>query len=104
MFIQLQITYPSREDAQEAAKYLVSSRLVACAQIVADVESRYVWQGKTCVDTEMLLLCKTREELFETVAEEVSKRHPYDCPQIVALPIAFISASYAAWLDENIKR
>lgn len=103
MFIQLQITYPSREDAQNTAKFLVSSRLAACAQIVSNIESRYVWQGETCVDTETLLLCKTREELFSIVAEEVAKLHPYECPQIVALPIAYISESYAKWLNENVK-
>ena len=101
MFIQVQITYPNVEEAQNAAKTLVNRRLVACAQIIPQIESRYVWQGKTRVDSETLLLCKTRSTLFERLAEVVASEHSYECPQIVGVPLEFIASSYRDWLDEQ---
>lgn len=102
-YIQLQITFPALEEAQEAAAFLVESKLAACAQVIPGVQSRYVWQGETCESAEVLLLCKTRSALFTCVAAEISSRHSYDCPQIVGVPLDFISSSYAKWLDENIR-
>ena len=102
MFIQVQITYPNVKEAQNAAKTLVDRRLVACAQIIPQIESRYVWQGKTNVDSEALLLCKTRSTLFERLAEVVASEHSYECPQIVGVPLEFIASSYRDWLDEQI--
>ncbi len=101
-FIQIQATYPSMEDARNVAAFLVDSKLAACAQIVPSIESRYIWRGEVCVDEEVLLLCKTRAGLFERVAAEISKRHSYECPQIIGTPLEFVSASYAVWLNENI--
>jgi len=101
-FIQVQITYPNVEEAKSAAKTLVERRLVACAQILPQIESRYVWQGKTNVDVESLLLCKTRATLFNRLAEVVAAEHSYECPQIVGVPLQFVAPSYRDWLDEQI--
>jgi len=101
-FIQVQITYPTAEEARNAAKTLVERRLVACAQILPQIESRYVWRGQTHVDVESLLLCKTRSTLFDRLAEVVASAHSYECPQIVGVPLDFIASSYRDWLDEQI--
>ncbi|MBP5620384.1 MAG: divalent-cation tolerance protein CutA [Thermoguttaceae bacterium] len=101
-YVQIQTTFPSFDEAQNAAAFLVDSKLAACAQIVPDIQSRYVWLGKSCVDNEFLLLCKTRVELFERVVSELAARHSYECPQIVGVPLEFVSDSYAKWLDESI--
>lgn len=104
MYIQLQITYPNVSEAQNAAKFLVDSRLAACVQIASGIESRYVWQDKTCVDSEVLLLCKTRAELFDEIAAKIMERHSYDCPQIVGTELKFVVPLYAKWMDDNIKK
>ena len=101
-YVQIQTTFPSIEEAQNAAAFLVDSRLAACAQVISAIQSRYVWLGETCVENEILLLFKTRAELFERVAAEVSARHSYECPQFVGVSLEFVSASYEKWLDENI--
>lgn len=100
MYIQLQITYPTYEEAQESVSFLVSSKLAACAQLIEGIESRYVWQGESYAKTETLLLCKTRAELFNRVVAEISARHSYQCPQIVGVELSLISSDYEAWLDD----
>lgn len=101
-YVQIQTTFPSLDEAQNAAAFLVDSKLAACAQVIPEIQSQYVWLGKNCVDNEVLLLCKTRAELFERVATEISARHSYECPQIVGVSLEFVSDSYATWLDESI--
>lgn len=102
-FIQLQITYPTREEAEAASRFLVGEGWAACAQLCGPIESRYVWAGKTENSEEFLLLAKTRAALFDSVAAAVSERHSYDVPQIVGVPLTFVAPSYAAWLDAQIQ-
>lgn len=103
-FIQIQTTWPTRAEAEDAARFLVEERLVACAQLLGPIESRYVWAGKTENSEEFLLLTKTRAALFDAVATAISERHSYEVPQIVGVPLAFVAPSYAAWLDAQIRR
>ena len=102
-FIQLQVTYPTREEAEAASRFLVGEGWAACAQLLGPIESRYVWAGKTENSEEFLLLAKTRAALFDAVAAAISERHSYDVPQIVGVPLAFVAPSYAAWLDAQIR-
>ena len=103
-FVQLQITYPTREEADAASRFLVGEGWAACAQLLGPIESRYVWAGKTENSEEFLLLAKTRAVLFDAVAAAISERHSYDVPQIVGVPLSFVVPSYAAWLDAQIRR
>ena len=100
--IQLQITWPKRQEAADAARCLVNRGLAACAQIAGPIESIYRWKGETCSDKEWLLLLKTSLEKFPVIQEEISKIHPYECPQIVALPLECISEPYQKWLYEQL--
>ena len=101
-FVQLQITFPNEEEARAIAETLVERRLVACAQILGPIESRYVWRGVVNVDSERLMLAKTRESLFQRVADVVENAHSYECPQIVAIAIDCVSPKYESWLEEQI--
>ncbi len=101
-YIQLQITYPTLTEARDSALFLVESKLAACTQVIDRIESCYVWQGETRVEFEALLLCKSRACLFDRIVKEITERHSYECPQIVGVPLDFVSPLYAAWLDESI--
>ncbi|MBR4833318.1 MAG: divalent-cation tolerance protein CutA [Thermoguttaceae bacterium] len=103
-FIQLQITYPTRAEAEDASRFLVGERWAACAQLLGPIESRYVWAGKTENLEEFLLLAKTRAAFFDAVSAAISERHSYEVPQIVGVPLAFVAPSYVAWLDAQIRR
>jgi periplasmic divalent cation tolerance protein len=100
-YIQVQITFPTLESAQQTAEQLVENRLAACAQILNPIRSIYVWKEKREISNEILLLVKTKFALFNQLAETVRRGHPYDCPQIIALPILAGNEDYLNWLNEQ---
>ncbi|XP_057830496.2 uncharacterized protein LOC131041425 isoform X2 [Cryptomeria japonica] len=65
------------------------------------VESTYWWNGKVVVDTEVLLIIKTRDSLFNTLTKHVKALHPYKVPEIIAVPITEGSEDYMQWMKEN---
>jgi periplasmic divalent cation tolerance protein len=102
-YIQVQITFPTTEAASTIAAKLVQEKLVACAQICGTIQSIYTWKGVCETSTETLLLAKTTLPLFERLESTVRAEHPYECPQIVALPIVTANADYLEWLKEQLK-
>jgi len=101
-YIQIQITFPTTELALETATKLVQEKLAACAQVCGTVQSVYTWKGVCETSKETLLLAKTTLPLFERLEAAVRAVHPYDCPQIVALPIIAANTDYLDWLNEQI--
>lgn len=101
-FIQLQITFPNKNEAEKIAQSLVESHKVACVQIIGPIQSFYYWKEKLENDEEFLLLAKTRSSYFNMLSEEINLAHSYECPQIVALPIEYISPDYESWLENQI--
>ena len=101
-YIQLQITLPTAEAAHEMATKLVQEKLVACAQVCGTVQSVYTWKGVCETSQETLLLAKTKLSFFERLESAVRADHPYECPQIVALPIVTANADYLNWLNEQL--
>jgi len=85
------------------ATKLVQEKLVACAQVCGTIQSVYVWKGVCETSKETLLLAKTTLSLFERLEAAVCADHPYECPQIVALPIVAANADYLGWLDEQLR-
>jgi periplasmic divalent cation tolerance protein len=98
-YIQVVTTTALREEAERIARELVEARLAACAQIVGPITSIYRWQGKVETDEEWQCWVKTRSTLFAGVEEAIRRIHPYEVPEILAVPIVAGSASYLAWLD-----
>ncbi len=99
-FIQISITCPNQGVAQSIAQTLVKQQLVACAQISQAVTSIYQWQGKIEQEAEFVLQLKSHLSLFESVAESINQQHPYDVPEIIALPLIAISEDYRTWLAQ----
>ena len=102
-YIQIQITFPTPALAQEMATKLVRSKLVACAQVCGSIQSIYTWQGICETNKETLLLAKTILSFFDRIESTVRADHPYECPQIVALPIVAANADYLDWVNEQLK-
>ena len=101
-YIQIQITFPTAELARETATRLVQKKLVACAQVCGTVQSVYTWKGVYETSEETLLLAKTTLSFFERIEAAVRADHPYECPQIVALPIVAANADYLDWLNQQL--
>jgi periplasmic divalent cation tolerance protein len=94
------ITVPSEEIAEKIANALLEQNLAACVNIVAPIRSLYTWEEKICDDEEMLLIVKSQVELFENqIVPAVHAVHPYQVPEIIALPILMGSKNYLDWID-----
>jgi periplasmic divalent cation tolerance protein len=77
----------------------VDARLAACVSIGAPVESLYHWRGNLETSAEIPVSIKTRADRFDALAEAIRAAHPYELPEIVAVPITAASADYLAWID-----
>ncbi len=93
-------TCATREDADRLAAGLVEERLGACVQVL-DITSHYRWEGAVARDAEVLLLIKTSAERYRALEAWLVEHHPYDLPEIVALPIAAGLVGYLAWVGEE---
>ncbi len=96
-------TVGTPEDAERIATALVERGLAACVNVVPGVVSVYRWKGAVHRDEERLLVIKTRGERFEALREALVSLHPYEVPEVLALPIAGGHAPYLAWLDESVR-
>lgn len=91
-------TCPSESSARQLAGMLLTARLAACVSIVPGVQSFYRWQGQLEQAEEWQLVIKSRASLFEPLRQALRAAHPYEVPEILALPIGQIDADYLAWL------
>jgi periplasmic divalent cation tolerance protein len=91
-------TCPDADSAARIARALGEERLAACVNRVPGLASVYRWQGEIHEDSEVLLLIKTRGELFESLRARLVALHPHDVPEVIALDIAAGHAPYLEWL------
>ncbi|HEU0037450.1 MAG TPA: divalent-cation tolerance protein CutA [Kofleriaceae bacterium] len=96
-------TFPSSDKAAEVAKILVDEQLAACVSLVPSVRSIYRWQGAVEDATETLALIKTTRERYDALATRIVALHPYEVPEILALPLAGGHAPYLAWLAASTR-
>jgi len=94
-------TFEKREDAERLARALIEQRHAACVQVLGPMTSIYRWNGKVETAEEVLCLIKTRRALFPQVEETVTKLHPYEVPELIALPVEAGSASYLSWITSE---
>ena len=94
-------TVPDEAAAEKLARGLIEGRLAACVNAIPAVKSFYRWQGKIETDTEIQLVIKTRSERFDELAAWISENHPYDVPEIVAIPAERVSEAYLAWAADQ---
>lgn len=102
--LQITTTTASREEAERIAAALVERRLAACAQILGPVMSVYRWQGQFERAEEWLCVAKTIAANYEEVEAAVRELHSYECPEIIATPIAAGSEGYLAWVARATER
>jgi len=93
------ITAPTRDMGRQIAHALVKGRLAACVNVLPAMDSIYRWAGKVHDEQEVLLVVKTRADLFPALVPAVQALHPYDVPEIIALPILEGHAGYLEWID-----
>jgi periplasmic divalent cation tolerance protein len=100
--VQLTVTIERRDDADHLADLLLDRRLVACVQILGPVQSRYRWDGEITQSSEYLLLVKTVGARVDAVTQAIVDAHPYDVPEVLALPVVGGHQPYLDWVTENV--
>ncbi len=91
-------TVASEEDALRIAAALVEGQLAACVNVLPPVRSIYRWKGELQREEERLLLIKTRGERFLELRQALLAMHPYEVPEVLAVPIADGHPPYLEWL------
>jgi periplasmic divalent cation tolerance protein len=95
------ITAPDLKIGEEIAGGLLKQKLAACVNLTP-VHSTFNWEGKASQEDEVLLIVKTRADLFEDhLVPAVQALHPYEVPEIIALPVVMGSTSYLNWIEEE---
>ena len=102
-FIQVMTAIGSRDDAQKIAEATVGKRLAACAQVIGPITSTYWWQGAMEAAEEWLCLVKTRKDLYKELEQAIREAHPYDEPEILAIPVVAGSQGYLAWVEREVR-
>jgi periplasmic divalent cation tolerance protein len=92
---------PDVEVADRIARTIVEQRLAACVNRLAPVESVYRWQGAVERATEVPLLIKTTRERYAEIEQAIRALHPYEVPEIIAMPVSAGLASYLRWVADE---
>ena len=98
-YIQVVTTTERREDAERIARTLVEARLAACVQVTGPITSTYRWHGQIETAQEWQCWAKSRRGLYDQIEQTILRLHPYEVPEILAMPIVAGSADYLAWLE-----
>ena len=98
-FITVQTTIDSKDGAQKIAEALVRRHLAACVQVSGPITSTYWWEGKLEQSQEWMCAAKTRKELYNELEQAIRENHPYDTPEILAIPVVAGIKSYLDWIE-----
>jgi len=96
-------TLPSIESAEKISKSIIENKLAACINIITGVKSIYYWENDVLQDNEVLLIIKTKEDLYNQLEDFLKTIHPYELPEIIALPIVRGYNKYLEWINESVK-
>lgn len=96
------VTAPNLKIARRLATGAVRNRLVACANLLPSIESRYWWQGKVESGSEVLIVFKTTQAKLGVLEDYIVAQHPYDTPEFIVLAITSGSAKYLGWIDQSV--
>jgi periplasmic divalent cation tolerance protein len=99
MHLTAYITAKDMGEAKKLADVLLKERLVACSNIISNVESLYWWKGRIAKESEVLLVCKTRRGLEEKIIQRVKRHHSYSVPCVNFLPIRKGNPDFLKWID-----
>lgn len=97
------ITAGNKDEAVMIGKALISDRLAACVNIIENMYSMYMWDGKLQDDKETILIAKTTKDRVTYLIEKVNALHSYDCPCIVTLPVSDGNPAFLKWVADEVQ-
>jgi len=95
------VTATSEVQARRIARKLLQNKLAACVNFVP-VDSMFVWKGELQEEEEVLMIIKSRTEVFDELMTAVKGIHTYDTPEIIGMPIVMGSAEYLKWITDEV--
>jgi uncharacterized protein involved in tolerance to divalent cations len=95
-------TFPNQEVARQIGTQIVGAQLAACVNILPGVESIYAWKGKVERESELLGLIKTTNGNWEALKNWIGKHHPYEEPELIAIPLEKGVAVYLDWVRASV--
>ena len=95
-------TVPDRDTAEQIAANLVTERLAACVNIVPGITSVYRWENRIEKDAEYLLIIKTHSAVFDRLQDSIKRQHPYELPEVIAVPIKDGLPEYLDWISTSL--
>lgn len=96
-------TCPDATAAERIAHALVTERLAACVNILPIAKSIYLWKGQVESAAEQLLVIKSMARAYRSIQRRILELHPYELPEVIAVPIADGFADYLAWIHDPDK-
>ncbi|HBH97553.1 MAG TPA: divalent-cation tolerance protein CutA [Candidatus Omnitrophica bacterium] len=97
------VTCPSLKSAKQLAQHVVKARVAACVNILPEIRSLFRWQGKVDQAKETLLLIKTTARRFPALKRHILRSHPYDVPEVIALPVVAAHRPYTTWVAQSVR-
>jgi len=101
-YILVHLTTSSEVEAKKIIRFLLDKKLIACATIIPNVTSLYLWKGEIEEETEVEVQLKTKDILFDKVRSLIEKHHSYQTPQILKIPISSANKAYLKWIDDSL--
>ncbi len=102
-YILVLTTVPEEKSGQKIAALLLEERLAACVTISAASQSFYWWKEQIANEPEHILFIKTKTALYPELEKKIREIHPYEVPEIIALPIQKGSEDYLNWIEKETK-
>ena len=96
------ITSPKKKEANKIAEFLVKNKLVACANIINNVESVFAWKGKVKKEKEVLIVGKTMDKKVQKIIKSVKKLHSYETPCIIFFDIKNGNTDFLKWIIKSV--
>jgi periplasmic divalent cation tolerance protein len=100
--VEVRVSVPDEDTGLRLARDLVEARAAACVQCLGPMTSVYRWEGAVQVEREWLLLAKTTEAALARLKVVVVDGHPYDVPEVIAVPVGQALGPYAEWVREQV--
>lgn len=101
-YIQVEWMCATMEEATVIIEILLQKKLVACVNLIKDVESHYIWKGKQEHSKEMKVLLKTHQKHFSKIQQIITEHGSYEVPAINAFPILAGAPTYLQWIEDSI--
>lgn len=96
-------TFESEQQAKPVIDEIIKCKLAACIQEIK-IKSHYTWKNELCHEDEVLVLFKTRKELYPVLEKKLLEIHPYETPEILLVDVEKGNAAYLAWIDEQTRK